>query len=82
MLRRSQVAQEVRAVHAGEGAADGSRDVVIARRDVCGEEAEDIVGDVVAQLLLQLHRRRDLIERNVARTFDHDLNVRFEGALR
>ena len=75
MLCRRDVAQECRAVHCGNGAADGTRDVVIARCDVGDQRSEDIERCAHAQRLLYFHVCRNLVERNVTRTLDHDLYV-------
>ena len=73
MLGGSHIAEEVRAAHGGERTADCRRNVVIARRDVRHQRAEDIERRIVAQPLFELHVRCDLIKRHVPRPFHHDL---------
>ena len=55
--------------------------MVIARGDVRDDRAEHIERCAVAQRFLNLHVRRDLIERHMAGTLDHDLHVFFPRAL-
>ena len=42
---------------------------------------EDVERGVVADALLELDVHLDLVERNVAGPFDHDLDARFQGPL-
>ena len=76
MLGGRHVAQKVRARGGGHGPADGSRDVVVARRDVGDERPEHVKRRVVAQALLQLHVGGDLVERHMARPLHHHLHAR------
>ena len=81
VLLRRDVAEHRGAGGAGHRRADGARDVVVARRDVGDERPEDVERRLVAELDLLLHVHLDLIERDVARPFDHDLDVLLPRAL-
>ena len=81
MLSRRDVAEEVCTGDGGERAADGCRDVVVARRDVRDERSEHVARRVAAEALLELHVRLDLVVRHVARSLDHDLDAALPGAV-
>jgi len=59
----------------GHGGTDDGGDVVVTKRDVGHQEAEHIEGCFIALLHLLLHVELELVHRNVARTFDHHLQV-------
>src|SRR5207247_1364980 len=65
----------------GLGRADGAGDVVVAGEGVGHEGAEDVEGGIVADLLLDAHVPRDLVERHVAGTLDHRLHAGLARAL-
>ena len=67
------VAEHARPVPAGERRADGRGDVVVARGDVGDERAEHVERGLVALDGLLLHVHGDLVHRDVAGAFDHDL---------
>jgi hypothetical protein len=55
--------------------------VIVARGDVGDERAEDIERRAVADPFLEAHVHLDLVERHVARAFDHDLDAGLSRAL-
>ncbi|OPY07661.1 MAG: hypothetical protein A4E68_01679 [Syntrophaceae bacterium PtaB.Bin095] len=75
MFRRRHIAEKVRSGGSSQRAADCRRDVVIAGSDVRGERPQDIKGRAFAEALLQGDVGLDLGIGNVARTFDHDLDI-------
>ena len=79
MLFGRDVAEHRRAVPADHGGADGAGDVIVAGSDVGDERAERVEGRFVAKLVFFFHLQLDLIERDVAGTFDHRLHVVFPG---
>src|SRR5579864_2176518 len=79
MLFGRDVAEHSRAVPADHSGADGRGDVVIAGRDVGDQWAERVEGRFVAQFDFLLDLLFDLIHRNVAGTFDHDLHIVLPG---
>ena len=81
MLARRHVAQERRPVERGGAAPDGGGDVVVAGGDVRHQGAQHVEGGPVADLLLHLHVALDLMEGDVAGTFDHDLAAPLLGPL-
>jgi len=81
MLRRRHVAEEIRPRRAGDRAADGRGDVVVAGRDVRRQRPQHVEGRAVAEVLLQQDIRLDVAERHVARPFDHHLDALFPGPL-
>ena len=54
-------------------------DVVVAGSDVGDERAERVEGRAVAELDFFVDLLFDLVERNVAGAFDHDLNIVLPG---
>ena len=54
-------------MHAGKGTADGPCDVIVAWSHISGKETENIVGNTVAELLLELHSGCNLVKRHVPR---------------
>ena len=81
MLGRGHVAEEVGSVLGGDGPSDGAGDVVVARRDVGHEGAENVEGSPVAEGLLHLHVGGDLVHLHVSGTLDHGLNTCLAGPL-
>ncbi len=69
-------------MHRSDGAADGRRNVIVARGDIGHERSQYIERCPVTDGLLHLHIRRDLIHRHMSRSFDHDLHILLPGALR
>ncbi len=66
----------------GDGCcADGACDVVVAWEDIGDEGAQDIEGCAVAERALELGVVFDLVERDMAWAFDHDLEPVGPGAL-
>src|ERR1700679_2636169 len=59
--------------------ANGGGDVVIAGSDVGDEGAEDVERRSTAELDFLVDLLLDLVHGNVARAFDHDLNVVLPG---
>ena len=56
--------------------------MVIARRNVRHQRAQHIEGSTLADGLLYLHIRGNLIHGHMPRPFDHDLHILFPGARR
>gem|GEM_PF-4700207 len=75
------VAEHAGAVIGGGGGADAGGDVIVAGEDVGDERAEDVERRAVAKASLEFHVVFDLIERHVARAFDHHLHALRPGAL-
>ena len=75
MLFGGDVAEHGRAVHADDRCTDSRSDVVVARCHVDGQRPEGVEGRLVAQLLLERDVLGDLVQRHVARSFDHHLDV-------
>ena len=75
VLRRCNVAQEVRAGLCGDGAADGRGDMVVTRCNVGNERPEDIERRSMAKALFHLHIGRNLVHRHMAGALDHNLHV-------
>ena len=57
--------QEVGSGRGGQGAADGGRDVIVARGDVGDDGAQHVEGRAVTEPALQLHVELDLVEPNI-----------------
>ena len=75
MLRRRHVTQERRSVHGGYRPSDGSGNMVIPRRDIRHQWSQYIKWRSHADALLYLHVGSHLIQRHVARSFHHYLNI-------
>ena len=75
MFCRCDIAEECCTIHCGNGTTDGSRDVVITRCDIGNKRSEYIERSTHADGLLNFHVCSNLIERNVSRTFNHNLNI-------
>ena len=75
MFCRCDIAEECCTIHCGNGTTDGSRDVVITRCDIGNKRSEYIERSTHADSLLNFHVCSNLIERNVSRTFNHNLNI-------
>ena len=60
---------------------DSGCDVVVSGSDIGHQRAERIEGRLVTQLAFLLYLHLDLVQRNVARAFNHDLNIVFPGFL-
>ena len=75
VLLRRDVAEHRRAAPAGEGGADAAGDVVVAGGEVGHERAEDVERRAVADFDLLLDVHVDLVHRDVAGAFDHDLRA-------
>ena len=75
VLGGGHVAQEVGAVCRGDRAANGRRNVVVARRDIGHQRPQHVERRVVTQGLLDLHVGRNFVERHVSWALDHDLYV-------
>src|SRR5579885_2132294 len=75
------VAEHGSAVPSNEGRADGGGDVIVAGSDIGDQRPESVEGRAVAVFDFLIHLLLDFVERNVARAFDHDLNVAFPGFL-
>ena len=80
MFFRRDVAEHGGAVPAGQGGADGAGDVVVAGGDVGNERAENVERRFVAELGFLAHVHFDLVHRNVAGAFDHDLGALLTAA--
>src|SRR5207244_427115 len=76
------VAKHGRAVPSDHGRADSGSDVVVARRDVSDERAECIKRSFIAKLAFFINLLFNLVEGDVAGTFDHDLHVVLPGFFR
>jgi len=72
---RRHVAKHCCAVPAVHGGANGTGDVVVARSDVGDQRAKHIEGSTVANFDLLPDVDFDLVHRNVAWTFEHDLRA-------
>ena len=79
MLFWRDVAEHGRAVPADHGRSDGRGDVVVAGRDVGDQRAQRVERSFVAEFVFFFHLLLDLIDRNVAGAFDHDLHVVLPG---
>ena len=79
MLFGRYVAEHGRAVPADHGRADGRGDVVVAGGDVGDQRPKRIERSRMAQLDFLIDLLFDLVERNVAGAFDHDLDVVLPG---
>ena len=79
MLGRCDIAEESCTVHGCNGTTDGSRDMVITRSNISNKRSKYIERSTHADRLLNFHIGRNLIKRNVSRTFDHNLNVVVPG---
>ena len=55
--------------------------MIVSRGDIGHERAEHVERRVVAQTLLELHVRRDLVDRHMPRPLDHDLHASIPRAL-
>ena len=66
---------------ADHGRADRRRDVVVAGSDVGDQRTQGVERRLVAELVFLLHLLFDLVQRDVAGAFDHDLHVVFPGFL-
>src|SRR5438552_2498007 len=55
--------------------------MIIPRKKIGDEVAEDVEGGAVAELALDFHIPFDLVEGDVAGAFDHDLDAVTPGAL-
>ncbi len=75
MLLRRHIAQHGGAVAGDLHAADGGRDVVVARSGVGGERSKRVERRVLADRLLHLDVHAHGVERNMARSFDHHLHI-------
>ena len=79
MFLRRDVAEHRCAVPADHGRANGAGDVVVAGSDVRDQRAERVERRFVAQFDFFFHLQLDLVERDVARAFDHYLHVMLPG---
>ena len=79
VLRRCEVAQEVRSVLGRHGPSDRSDDVVVAGGDIGHQRTEDVEGRIVAEPLLQPHVHGDLVQRDVPGTLHHALDAGLAG---
>ena len=59
----------------GQRAADGRGDVVVARGHVGDDRPEHVEGRTVAELFLELHVGRHLVQRHMPRSLDHHLHL-------
>ena len=80
VLCRGYVAEEGSTGGCCDCASDGSRDMVVARRDVRHQRTEHVERGALADGLLDLHIGSDLVEWHMSRTFDHDLDIFLPGA--
>src|SRR5579863_8703558 len=80
VLSRGDVAEEVGAGGGRDSAADSAGNVVVAGGDVAGQRAEDVEGSAAAYALFEFDVGLDLVERDVAGAFDHDLDAEGAGA--
>ncbi len=81
MLFGRDVAEHGGAVPADHGRADRRGDVVVAGSDVGDQRTQGVERRFVAELFFLIHLLFDLVQRHVARTFDHDLHVVLPGFL-
>ena len=81
VLAGGDVAEEVCPGAGGYGAADGAGDVIVAGGDVRNQRTEHVEGRAMAEAFLQLDVGLDLVEGDMARPFDHDLDAGVPGAL-
>src|SRR5271155_873750 len=81
MFGWSDIAKEVGAGRGSNRTADRAGDVIIAGGDVAGQGPEDVEGSAATYALFELDVGFDLVEGNVAGTFDHDLDAEGAGAL-
>ena len=77
MLRRRDVAEEVRAVVGAEGTADGGVDMVVAHGDVGEQRPENEIGRAFAQRFFQRHGGFHMVDGHMPGAFDHDLYAGF-----
>ena len=75
VLFGSDVAEHGCAIPTDHGRADGGGNVVVAGSDVGDERAEGVERRFVAHLFFFFDLEGNLVERDVARAFDHDLDV-------
>ena len=81
MFGRRDVAEKSVPVADGDRAADRAGNMVVAGRDVAGQRPEHIEGRAAAYAFFKFHVGFDLIERHMARAFDHHLHAEFARAL-
>src|SRR6266567_9434516 len=78
---RSNVAKHGRTMPSDHRRTDSRRDVIVSRSNVGNERPEGIEGRFVAKLAFFIHLLLDLVHRNMAWAFDHDLHVILPGLL-
>ncbi len=76
---RRDVAEHGSAVPADHGRANRGGDVIVAGSDIGDQRSQSIEGRFVAHLFFFFDLQSDLIERDVSRTFDHDLHIVLPG---
>src|SRR5260370_5571479 len=76
------VAQHGSAVPPDEGSADGGGDVIVAGRDVGHQRPQRVERRAVAPLNFFIDLVFDLVERNTAGAFDHNLDILLPCVLR
>ena len=81
VLLRRHVAEHRGAVISGRRRADRAGDVVVAGEHVRNKRPEHVERRAVTEPALQLHVVLDLVERHVARAFDHHLHAVLPSAL-
>ena len=81
MLCRRHIAEERSSIGSCNGPANGTCDMVIARRHIRDKRSQHIKGRSLAHRLLDLHIGTDLIQRHVPRPLDHHLDIVVPGAL-
>src|SRR5438445_13142481 len=79
MLLRSDIAEHCRTMPSDHRRTDSRRDVIVSRSKVGNERPEGIERRFVAKLAFFIHLLLDLVHRNMAWAFDHDLHVIFPG---
>ena len=75
VLCRRDVAKEISAASRRQGPADGSGDMVVARRHVGDDRPQHIERRAVAQLLRHFHIHANIRNRHMPRAFHHDLHA-------
>merc|ERR1711965_1106409 len=75
MLLRCDIAKHCCAMPASDGSTNRRCDVVITRRNISNQGAKNIEGGFIALLHLLLHVELNLIQRHMAWTLHHHLNV-------
>jgi len=75
VLGRGDIAQEVCTGHSSQSSTDGSGNVIIPRTYIRHERSKNIKWRPMTELLLENHVGLDLVQRNMTRSLNHDLDT-------